>query len=161
MWYVSFFLLLNVLSHEVQGDSYSVWTDQLCCESLSFAKNCFPQTLQTKLVFIFEKYDVLNMLLPGRLSVMYWLFHNRVYLVSDAWKIIHNVGAKKVLLQLFYFGQKDSVCWGEDKHYQVGIIVDLQVKVFGQWPQLPVFKLYTTNFTSLQSITRHNHLWKA
>ena len=51
-----------------------------------------------------------NLLLPGRLSVMYWLFHNRVYLVSDAWKIIHNVGAKKVLLQLFYFGQKDSVC---------------------------------------------------
>ena len=50
-------------------------------------------------------------LLPGRLSVMYRLFHNRVYLVSEAWKIIHKVGSKTVLMQLFYYGQKDSVCW--------------------------------------------------
>ena len=49
-------------------------------------------------------------LLPGRLSVMYRLFHNRVYLVSEAWKIIHKVGSKTVLMQLFYYGQKDSVC---------------------------------------------------
>ena len=51
--------------------------------------------------------------------------------------------------------------WGEDIYQQVGAQVSLQVKVFGQWPQLPVFKLQTTNFTSLQSITHHNHLWKA
>ena len=44
------------------------------------------------------------------LSVMYRLFHNRVYLVSEAWKIIHKVGSKTVLMQLFYYGQKDSVC---------------------------------------------------
>ena len=49
-------------------------------------------------------------LLPGRLSVMYRLFHNRVYLVSEAWKIIHKVGSKTVLMQLFYYDQKDSVC---------------------------------------------------
>ena len=42
---------------------------------------------------------------------MYRLFHNRVYLVSEAWKIIHKVGSKTVLMQLFYYGQKDSVCW--------------------------------------------------
>ena len=41
---------------------------------------------------------------------MYRLFHNRVYLVSEAWKIIHKVGSKTVLMQLFYYGQKDSVC---------------------------------------------------
>ena len=43
---------------------------------------------------------------------MYRLFHNRVYLVSEAWKIIHKVGSKTVLMQLFYYGQKDSVCAG-------------------------------------------------
>ena len=35
---------------------------------------------------------------------------NDIYLVSEEWKIIHKVGAKTVLNQLFYFGQNDSVC---------------------------------------------------
>ena len=37
---------------------------------------------------------------------------NEIYLVSEEWKIIHKVGAKTVLNQLFYFGQNDSVCLG-------------------------------------------------
>ena len=37
---------------------------------------------------------------------------NEIYLVLEEWKIIHKVGAKTVLNQLFYFGQNDSVCLG-------------------------------------------------
>ena len=35
---------------------------------------------------------------------------NEIYLVLEEWKIIHKVGAKTVLNQIFYFGQNDSVC---------------------------------------------------
>ena len=37
-------------------------------------------------------------------------------MVSEPWKIIHKVGSKTVLMQLFYYGQKDSVC-----RYQVKV----------------------------------------
>ena len=41
---------------------------------------------------------------------MYWLFHDRIYLVLEGWKIIHKQGAKIVLMQLFYYGQNYAEC---------------------------------------------------
>ena len=49
-----------------------------------------------------------------RRQCMYWLFHDRIYVVLDGWKIIHKQGAKIVLVQLFYYGQNYAECWGEE-----------------------------------------------
>ena len=60
---------------------------------------------------------------------MYRLFHNRVYLVSEAWKIIHKVGSKTVLMQLFYYDQKDSVCWWRLAPLRGGVEVRILILV--------------------------------
>ena len=93
-------------------------------------------------------------LLPGRLSVMYRLFHNRVYLVSEAWKIIHKVGSKTVLMQLFYYDQKDSVCIAggvEAALESVALCIHWSNYYLGGVGKVALWHLALVNYTSILS----------
>ena len=130
LWLARCFLVLNVLSHDVQGISSSLWTSLLCCVSVFWDLNCLPQILQTKSEVIivnfgfFRYFDPLQARVCFRLTLKLCL-ETFTFLMTGAtqascrnkwlsvllWdlkglrgkRIAQNMGTKIGLIKLIYF----------------------------------------------------------
>ena len=102
LWLARCFFVLNVLSHNEQGISSSMWTSLLCWVSVFWDLNCLPHTLQTKSQIIIVKFglDPTQASVSLRLTLKLWNFH-----FSDDWSNLSNA---RPLIEIsglvFFFG---------------------------------------------------------
>ena len=83
---------------------------QLCCVSVSFAENSFPQTLQTKLVFIFVKFGVICSCLGD------WLSCTGCFIIGSIWfrmhgKLFTTWEPKRCSCSSFILAKKTRCAW--------------------------------------------------